>query len=92
MSLIRKISDWEGLPESEEAPFRIDTKRVSPFTKLCKVTACVLRFIKQLRKQTGLSVSLKISGLSNAEILLTAFVQSTAYCSVISWFITMVST
>ena len=83
MSLIRKsvngkVFQSQKKPHSELIPS--EYHHLQNFVKL------------QHRKQTGLSVSLKISGLSNAEILLTAFVQSTAYCSVISWFITMVST
>ena len=42
-----KLIAGEGPPESRGAPFVIDIKRFSSFTKLCRVTAWVSRFINK---------------------------------------------
>lgn len=81
-----KLIAGEGSPESKEAPFGMDIKRFSSFTKLCRVTAWVSRFIEKLRKETDMSGPLKATEISKAETMWTAYVQSTEYHSVINSF------
>ena len=45
-----KLVAGEGPPESRGAPCGMDIKRFSSFTKLCRVTAWVSRFIKKAKK------------------------------------------
>ena len=46
-----KLVAGEGPPESKETPFSMDIKRFSSFSKLCRVTAWVNRFIKKDKKR-----------------------------------------
>ena len=41
-----KLVAGEGSPELKEKPFNIDVERFSSFTKICRATAWVIRFIK----------------------------------------------
>ena len=53
----------------KEKPFNIDVERFSSFTKLCRATAWVIRFIEKLRKRTNLSGPLKSTEISKAETM-----------------------
>ena len=74
-----KLVAGEGSPELKEKTFNIDVERFSSFTKLCRATAWVTRFIEKLRKRTNLSGPLKSIEISKAE---TAYVQHTEYSNV----------
>ena len=78
-----KLVAGEGSPESKEAPFGMDIKCFSSFTKLCRVTAWVNRFIIKLRKETNLSGPLEATEITKAETMWTKYVQSTEFHSVI---------
>ena len=67
----------------ERKPFNIDVEQFSSFTKLCRATAWVIRFIEKLRKRTNLSSLLKSTEISKAEIMWTAYVQHTEHSNVI---------
>ena len=69
----------EGSPELKEKRYNIDVERFSSFTKLCRATAWVIRFIEKLRKRTNLSSLLKSTEISKAETMWTAYVQQTEY-------------
>ena len=77
-----KLVAEEGSPELKDKAFNIDVKRFSSFTKLCRATAWVIRFIEKLRKRTNLSGPLKSTELSKAETMWTAYVQRTEYSNV----------
>ena len=64
-----KLVAEEGSPELKDKAFNIDVKRFSSFTKLCRATAWVIRFIEKLRKRTNLSGPLKSTELSKAEAM-----------------------
>ena len=66
----------------KEKPFTIDVERFSSFTKLCRATAWVIRFIEKLGERTNLS-GLKSIEISKAETMWTAYVQHTEYSNVI---------
>ena len=78
-----KLVAVEGSPELKEKPFNIDVERFSLFTKLCRGTAWVIRFIEKLRKRTNLSGPLKSTEISKAETMWTAYIQHTEYSNVI---------
>ena len=78
-----KLIAGEGLHEAAETPFKIDIRRFSSFTKLCRVTAWVSRFIQKLKKETDLSGPLNAMEINRAETLWTVCVQRIAYGSVI---------
>ena len=73
-----KLVAGEGSPElKEKKTFNIDVERFSSFTKLCRATAWVIRFIEKLRKRTNISGPLKSTEISKAETMWTAYVQHT---------------
>ena len=78
-----KLVAGEGSPELKEKTFNIEVERFSSFTKLCRATTWVLRFIAKLRKRTNLSGPLKSTEISKTEIMWTAYVQYTEYSNVI---------
>ena len=78
-----KLVAGEGSPESKEAPFGMDIKCFSSFTKLCRVTAWVNRFIIKVRKETNLSGPLEVTEITKAETMWTKYVQNTEFHSVI---------
>ena len=78
-----KLIAGEGSPESKEAPFGMDIKCFLSFTKLCRVTAWVNRFIIKLRKEANLSGPLEAIEITKAETMWTKYVQSTEFHSVI---------
>ena len=78
-----KLVAGEGSPELKEKPFNMDVERFSSFTKLCRATAWVKRFIEKLTKRTNLSGPLKSTEISKAETMWTAYVQHTEYSNVI---------
>ena len=78
-----KLIAGEGSPELKEKPFNIDVERFSSFTKRCRATAWVLRFIEKPRKRTNLPAPLKSTEISKAETMWTAYVQHTEYSNVI---------
>ena len=80
-----KLVAGEGSPELKEKPFIIDVEWFSSFTKLCRATAWVIRFIEKLRKRTNLSGPLKSTEIRKAETMWTAYVhvQHTEYSNVI---------
>ena len=73
----------EGPSDSRGAPFVMDIKRFSSFTRLCRVTTWVSRFIKRLRKQTDLSGPLNANEINKAETMWMVYVQNTEYHSII---------
>ena len=78
-----KLIAGEGLHEAVETPLKIDIRQFSSFTKLCRVTAWVSRFIQKLKKETDLSGPLNAMEINRAETLWTVCVQRIAYGSVI---------
>ena len=78
-----KLVAGEGSPESKETPFSMDIKRFSSFSKLCRVTAWVNRFIKKLSKETDQSGPLNAIEINKAETMWMIYVQSIEYHSVI---------
>ena len=78
-----KLVAGEGPPESKETPFSMDIKRFSSFSKLCRVTAWVNRFIKKLRKETDQSGPLNATAINKAETMWKIYVHSIEYHSVI---------
>ena len=78
-----KLVAGKGSPELKEKPFNIDVERFKSFTKLCRATAWVIRFIERPKKRTNLSGPLKSTEISKAEIMWTAYVQHTEYSNVI---------
>ena len=57
-----KLVAGEGSPELKEKSFNIDVEQFLSFTKLCRATAWVIRFIEKLRKRTNLSVHRNLLG------------------------------
>ena len=78
-----KLVAGEGSPELKEPPFGIDIKCFLSFTKLCRITAWVNRFIIKLRKETNLSGPLEATEITKAETMWTKYVQNTEFHSVI---------
>ena len=83
MLFAAKLVAGEGSPELKEKPFNTDVEQFSSFTKLCRATAWVIRFIEKLRKKTNLSGPLKSTEISKAETMRTAYVHHTEYSNII---------
>ena len=77
-----KLVAGEG-PTETGTPFSIDINRFSLLTKLCRVTALVIRYIRKLRKETDITGPLDASEIANAEKIWTTYIQQTKYSKVV---------
>ena len=77
-----KLVAGEG-PTETGTPFSIDINRFSLLTKLWRVTALVIRYIRKLRKETDITGPLDASEIANAEKIWTTYIQQTKYSKVV---------
>ena len=77
-----KLVASEG-PTDIDSPFSIDISRYSSLTKLWRITALVIRFIRKLRKESDLTGPLEATEIINAENTWTTYIQKTMYRDVI---------
>ena len=77
-----KLVAGEG-PTDIDSPFSIDINWYSSLTKLWRITALVIRFIRKLRKQSDLTGPLEATEIINAENTWTTYIQKTIYRDVI---------
>ena len=77
-----KLVASEG-PTDIDSPFSIDINRYSSLTKLWRITALVIRFIRKLRKESDLTGPLEATEIINAENTWTTYIQKTMYRDVI---------
>ena len=66
-----------------KSPFGIDSKRFSSLTKLLRVTAWVVRFIKKLKRNLTTTGPIQTSEMGDAEKLWIAHIQSVHYSSIL---------
>ena len=69
-----KLVAGEG-PTDIDFPFSIDINRYSLLTKLWRVTALVIRFIRKLREESDLTGPLEATEIINAENTWTTYIQ-----------------
>ena len=83
LDAVENTQEKSQLVTKAKSPFEIDSKRFSSLTKLLRVTAWVVRFIKKLKRNLTTTGPIQTSEMDDAEKLWIAHIQSLHYSSLL---------